>query len=217
MANIKLGSSEIKQLLATYESKQKQLLFELSQTKSTLRDLRAVLPAIEQAETAQMEALTSVENAASNIEIPTVTAAPAKAKGKRGRKPGSTKKALAAKAEKGTAAKAEKAPRKKTKKNRATGYRLSEYDELVYKALETTSHAMINSEIVDFIEADKKAQGDNTDADTIQTMVVRSLQKLANRREDIKKVAYEGRGMAYALPAWVNNKGVIKRKYARKG
>jgi hypothetical protein len=42
------------------------------------------------------------------------------------------------------------------------------------------------------------------------------LQKLANRREDIKKVPYEGRGMAYALPEWLNGQGVIKKKHAHK-
>lgn len=206
MANLKLGSSDIKALLATYESKQRQLQFELDQTKKMIRSFKSALPELEAAEAAQMASLAEV------AVLDEVAVAPVVApKRKRGRPAGISTKKMAGDIP------AKKQTRKKSgKKGRSAGYRLSEYDQLVFKALEVTGTAMINSEIVDFIEADQKSRGEKADADHIQTMVVRSLQKLANRRDDILKVPYEGRGRAYALPAWVNNKGDLKRKHSRK-
>lgn len=207
MANLRLGSSDVKQLLANYESRQRQLQFELDHTKNMIRNLKTALPAIEQTEAEQAAILVDFE--ADTQVLPAEVAQPAT---KRRGRPAKEKKA------EGTP----KAPKVKAKKEskeskeRASGYRLSEYDELVFKALRDTDHALINSQIVNFIQQDKAAQGENVTEDEVQTMVVRSLQKLANRRDDIKKVPYEGRGMAYALPEWLNGQGVIKKKHAHK-
>ena len=205
--NLKLGSSDIKALLTTYESKQRQLQFELEQTKKIIRSFKSALPELEAAEAAQMAAIAEAATAIEEVAIPSAAAvAPAKRRGRPAKAKGST-----------TEKKVTKPRQKKTKKkDRSSGYRLSEYDLLVFKALEETGSAMINSEIVSFIEADQLAKGEAADADQIQTMVVRSLQKLANRRDDIRKVPFEGRGMAYALPAWLNGKGELKRKHSRK-
>ena len=206
MANLKLGSSDIKALLATYESKQRQLQFELDQTKKMIRSFKTALPELEAAEAAQMASLTDV------AVLDKVSVAPVVApKRKRGRPAG-----VAAKKNASSILAEKQTKKKSSKQGRSAGYRLSSYDQLVFKALEVTGTAMINSEIVAFIEADQKSRGETADADHIQTMVVRSLQKLANRRDDILKVPYEGRGRAYALPAWVNSKGDLKRKYSRK-
>lgn len=207
MANLRLGSSDVKQLLANYESRQRQLQFELDHTKNMIRNLKTALPAIEQTEAEQAAILVDFE--ADTQVVPAEVAQPAT---KRRGRPAKEKKA------EGTP----KAPKVKAKKEskeskeRASGYRLSEYDELVFKALRDTDHALINSQIVNFIQQDKAAQGENVTEDEVQTMVVRSLQKLANRRDDIKKVPYEGRGMAYALPEWLNGQGVVKKKHAHK-
>jgi hypothetical protein len=206
MANLKLGSSDIKQLLANYESRSRQLQFELDHTKNMIRNLKSALPTIEQAEAEQAAILVELE-ANTQIAAPEAIAQPAaKRRGRPAKKKNAEAKPQAAKVQE-----------KQERKERASGYRLSEYDELVFKALRDTDHAMINAQIVAFIEQDKAAQGENPGTEEIQTMVVRSLQKLANRRDDIKKVSYEGRGMAYALPEWVNSQGVIKKKHAHKG
>lgn len=207
MANLKLASSDIKALLANYESKQRQLQFELDQTKKMIRSFKSALPELEAAEAAQMATLAEAAAGLQEVAVAPV----AVPKRKRGRPAGIASKKVASEIP------ARKPGRKKSaKKDRSAGYRLSEYDLLVFKALEVTGTAMINSEIVSFIEADQQSSGQAADADHIQTMVVRSLQKLANRRDDILKVPYEGRGRAYALPAWVNNKGELKRKHSRK-
>ena len=172
-----------------------------------IRNLKSALPAIEQTEAEKAAIL--VEFEADTQVVPTEVAPPAT---KRRGRPAKKKVAKAVAKE----AKEAKVKPKKEPKERASGYRLSEYDELVFQALRDTDHALINSQIVAFIEQQKAAQGENPGEEEIQTMVVRSLQKLANRRDDIKKVPYEGRGMAYALPEWLNAQGVIKKKHAHK-
>lgn len=207
MANLKLASSDIKQLLANFESRQRQLQFELDHTKNMVKKLKSTLPAIEQIEAEQAALLAEVE---AELEVVNVPAPVAKSGAKRRGRPATLKAGTA------PAKRAPKEEGKKTKKERSSGYRLSEYDELVFKALRETNHAMINTQIVAFIEADKGAQGEHPGTDEVQKMVVRSLQKLANRRDDIRKTPYDGRGMAYALPEWLNGKGVIKKKHAHK-
>ena len=143
-------------------------------------------------------------------------------KAKQPRKP----KAKAAAAEKATtevSAPAEpkaKKPRKSKKATaktagRAGGYRLSEYDQYIFDALHASGKSMINSDFLAYIENTKASQGQTVDAEEISTMVTRSLQKLANRRDDIAKVPYEGRGMAYALPEWLNPQKELKAKHKR--
>lgn len=209
MANLKLASSDIKQLLATYESKQRQLQFELEQTKRMIRNFKSALPNLEAAEAAQIASIAEANAVLEEVAISAAATVAAPPK-KRGRKPKSASTAAPAKAPRPAKA-------RKTKKDRSSGYRLSEYDLLVYQALEQTGTAMITSEITDWIVADQSKNGGSSDAEKVQIMVVRSLQKLANRRKEILKVPYDGRGMAYALPSWVNNKGDLKRKHTRKG
>lgn len=210
MANLKLGSTDVKQLLATYESKQRQLKFELDQTTKMIRNFKSILPEIEAAEMAQLVAIANAPSALADVSVPEIAKA-VKATGKKRGRPAKAKVVA-----QDQPAEAPVRRGRKKSKGRAAGYRLSEYDLLVFKALDNTGQAMINSEIVSFIENDHKANGKKADSDEIQTMVVRSLQKLANRRDDIRKVPYEGRGMAYALPGWLNSKGDLKRKHSRK-
>ena len=61
MANLKLGSSDVKQLLANYESRQRQLQFELDHTKNMIRNLKSALPTIEQTEAEQAAILAEYE------------------------------------------------------------------------------------------------------------------------------------------------------------
>jgi hypothetical protein len=208
MAKSNLGSSEIKQLLADYESKQRRLQFEMDRIKGTIRNLKNSLPELEKAEAEQAEILATAEMDLGEVAIPDAQPAP-----KRGR-------TAAGKSKKPKQPKSPKQPKEsaasKETKDRSSGYRLSEYDELVFDALNAHGRAMINSELVAYIEEEKKNKGENVEEGEVLKMVVRSLQKLANRRDDIKKTPYEGRGIAYALPEWLNGQGVIKKKHAHK-
>lgn len=126
-------------------------------------------------------------------------------KRKRGRKPakGANKKAKASTGGKGN------------KGDRSSGYRLSPTDELVFKALEDNGKVLITTEIQDYVENAYRDQGDEKSGEEVRLLISRSLQKLANRRNDLIKVPYEGRGYAYARPEWVNKDGELKRKFTR--
>ena len=42
------------------------------------------------------------------------------------------------------------------------------------------------------------------------------LVKLTNRREDLKKVNHKGRGFAYALPIWYDDRNRLMKEYKLK-
>lgn len=219
MTSVKLSSSDLKHLINRYEADLRQLHFQIESTKHILHDLREALPQIESEEIAQ--ATSMVESAAPVAEIVANVgaAAPAKKgssgkKAKSGAKKGGAKAAKAGGANGATAA-AAAAAEAEAEAEKKKGYRLSEIDQLIMEALESEGKALINAEMQDYIENKKKAAGESFDSDEISVKISRSLQKLANRRDDLVKVPFEGRGKAYALPNWVNPDGNLKNKYSR--
>ncbi|MCB0637485.1 MAG: hypothetical protein KDC54_12740 [Lewinella sp.] len=209
MSNVKLNSADLKHLINRYEADLRQLHFQMESTRRILHDLREALPAIEADELAQTA---NIAEAPSPLADILSDAKPARGRGgrkatkakttgrKRGPKPGAKKKA---------------APKAKASAEKPSGYRLSEIDQLIMEALEARGKALINSEMQEYVEAKKQAAGEKVDSDDISIKISRSLQKLANRRKDLIKVPYDGRGKAYAMPSWVNPDGTTKKKYAR--
>ena len=61
-----------------------------------------------------------------------------------------------------------------------------------------------------------KDSGKSVNDAEVKNKVTRSLQKLANRRNDLKKVAFPGKGHAYALPEWLSEKGKLGTAFKRK-
>lgn len=109
----------------------------------------------------------------------------------------------------GRPAKKVKASQKSSDK--AKGYKLSEWDEAVIKGLRDAGKSLLTGEIVEQV-----AKSDlSSDIDEVKKKVVRSLQKLANRREDIKKVKFKGKGFSYALPEWLSEKGRLLKEFKR--
>lgn len=196
----------MKRLVNDYESDLRQLQFRVEHTKNLIRDLKSAIPAIEAEEKAQ--ATQVVELASVSVESPVSDPAPAKRRGR----PKAKRKA---KATEGAAPKARKSGKGKAASPKK-GYRLSETDQLIMKALDEGGRAMISSDLQEYIEAAKQAAGETVNSEDIALKISRSLQKLANRRDDLIKVPYEGRGKAYALPNWINNAGDLKNKHRRK-
>mgnify|MGYP003329176905 CR=1 FL=1 len=97
------------------------------------------------------------------------------------------------------------------------GYKLSPWDEFIINALKEKQHVLISKDLIEISKS--KAEKDNVkfDLDEVKNMLNRSLHKMANKRNDLIKTKYEGKGFAYALPNWVNqtNKS-LKKKYQRK-
>ena len=84
-------------------------------------------------------------------------------------------------------------------------------------ALKEKQHVLISKDLIELPKS--KAEKDNTkfDLDEVKNMLNRSLHKMTNKRNDLIKTKYDGKGFAYALPNWVNqtNKS-LKKKYQRK-
>jgi hypothetical protein len=95
------------------------------------------------------------------------------------------------------------------------GYKLSNWDTFVIESIEKTGKVRITQEILDYVKAKMESSGKKTNDAEVKNKVTRSLQKLVNRRGDLSKVSYKGKGFAYALPAWLNRKGKLLSEYKR--
>ena len=102
------------------------------------------------------------------------------------------------------------------KKQSKKGYKLSNWDEWVISGISQKGKPQITQEIVDSVKAMTQETGVTTTDEEIRNKVIRSLQKLANRRGDLVKVPYKGKGYAYAIPGMAGAKRKIAKKSKKK-
>lgn len=88
---------------------------------------------------------------------------------------------------------------KKLKRN----FPLSEWDKIIMNCLEKKGKVLVNQEILDNVREELKVKGLFKTEDKAKAKLNQCLVKLANRRGDLIKVRFEGRGFAYALPEWM--------------
>lgn len=124
------------------------------------------------------------------------------------------KKAASASAKSSTASK-NAAPKKRGRKpnQKVGGYRLSEWDSLIVDGIKQAGKALIKPELLSLAEQKSKAEKLGMDDAAINVKISQCLHKLSNRRDDLLKVNYPGRGFAYALAEWKNSKGEVPKKY----
>ncbi len=125
---------------------------------------------------------------------------PAESKKKPGRPPKSDEEKKSAKASK-----------KESGEKQEAGYRLSDWDDLVINCLKTKQKALITSDFVDIAKENPDIKSGEAQ---IKVKLNRSLHKLSNKKGLLVKVEHAGRGFAYALNEWLNNKGELPKKYA---
>lgn len=108
-------------------------------------------------------------------------------------------------------------PKKRGRKpnQKVGGYRLSEWDNLIINGIKSADRALIKSELLELAFAKNNAEKLGMDEQELNVKISQSLHKLANRRDDLVKVSFPGRGFAYAIPSWMTNKGELPRKYMR--
>jgi hypothetical protein len=104
----------------------------------------------------------------------------------------------------------------KIQKSREEGYRLSVWDKFVLDGIKDSGKVLINTELLDIVKQKAIEKKIFTNDYLIKEKLNRILQKLANRRKNIVKVKYQGRGFAYALPKWVNPNGSLDKQYEKK-
>jgi hypothetical protein len=131
------------------------------------------------------------------------------------RGPGRPPKKASSAAAKSTTASKSAAPKKRGRKpnQKVGGYRLSEWDALIVDGIKQAGRALIKPELLSLAEQKNKAEKLGMDDAAINVKISQCLHKLSNRRDDLVKVSYPGRGFAYALAAWKNSKGEVPKKY----
>ncbi len=192
MNKLSLNRSELQELIGRYYSEVRKLSYQLQKTQKTIQELEDEL---HEKPVVDIPKIDTVSSASSSP----ATSTPAR----RGRPPKKTNGE-----ETGKMKIVSKKPRKK-------GYKLSETDEFVIHQLESHGKPLISAELIDLAEADSNSKGEKFDLEDFKIKLNRSIHKLANRRGDLLKLKYEGRGFSYALPDWVNKEGVLKKKYER--
>ncbi|MBU1369869.1 MAG: hypothetical protein KJ578_04975 [Bacteroidetes bacterium] len=95
-------------------------------------------------------------------------------------------------------------------------YPLSDWDKFILQTIEETNRATLSKEIYDSVKEKAVAAGIFTTDDKSKSKINQCLVKLTNRREDIRKVNHKGRGFAYALPQWYDERNRLKKEYRLK-
>lgn len=108
--------------------------------------------------------------------------------------------------------KKEKKP--KPEKKESKGYKLSNWDNFLIEAIAATGKVLISTDLFDRVKERAMSAGVFEGDEQTKQKINRSLQKLANKRGDLIKVSYEGRGFGYGLPEWQDKDGTVKKKHA---
>lgn len=229
MEYTKLTPLEVRDLINKYQSDLRKLEFQTLRTQALIKELENFAADAEEAlslEEAKIEELPAAGT--EKLRTPSADAAPkkkaeakpekaktkTKSKGKkRGRPKGSTSKKKPGRPpkKKTTEDKKQDSPTKSSSPE--AGYRLSDWDQFVIDRLKEVQSAMTTS---DFADAAVKDESIDSGEAQIKVKLNRSLHKLANKKNLLVKVEHSGRGFAYALSDWLNNKGELPKKYAHK-
>jgi len=235
MSKTQLSSSEIQDLINKYHSELKKLEFQVDEVITTIAQLERFLENVSGREKYAASKV-KVRRSKSLATSPSTSSTSIK-KGARGR-PKKIREVEKAAPKRGIAKKAGKkqtitkkvaakkqvvkkpvskktVPAKTAKKAEKSGYKLSSWDQYVIESLKQSNQIRITQEIINFVKNKAVADKLNTSEEEIKNKVTRSLQKLANRRNDIIKVPYKGKGFAYAIPAWFSSKGKLDSKFKR--
>lgn len=93
-------------------------------------------------------------------------------------------------------------------------YPLSDWDKAIIGSIQEAGKALISKEILNTITEVAKAEGFFKDDQHTKIKLNQCLVKLANRRNDIVKLHFHGRGFMYAMPDWVEGRA-LKKEYER--
>jgi len=193
MQDYRLTTQEITELVRKYQSEVRKLEYQILKTKETIEDLQNRM-------------------GTSKITHPLDTTDHLEKLQKRPGRPASTQNRTEPAQETARPAAKTAAASKRIPKKR-TGYRLSEWDKFIINNLEDAQQVLINSQLMEL--AKEKVERDNLKLDDIQLRgkLNRSIHKLANKRGELIKVDYPGKGFAYGLSEWADENGEVESRY----
>ncbi len=133
---------------------------------------------------------------------------------KTGRPAGTRATKNAAKSTAKKAAGASKANISRVNKDDAGGYRLSDWDNVLLQALQKAGKPIKKNDIDGVFKSNPIVTREKLNDDMLYSKVSRVIHKLANKRGLIRKEDSEGKGFAYALTTWYDDKtGKLKPEH----
>lgn len=94
-------------------------------------------------------------------------------------------------------------------------YPLSDWDKIILDIISESGKAQLSKDIYEKAFAKSKEVGIFINEIKSKAKINQCLVKLTNRRNDLKKVKYGGRGFAYCLPEWINENGILDKEYIK--
>jgi hypothetical protein len=102
---------------------------------------------------------------------------------------------------------------KKPVKAKRKPYPLSAWDKMIISGIETTGRALSSKTIFNQVKEKATAAGIYQTDEKAKAKINQCLVKLTKRRKDLVKVNYKGRGYAYALPAFLDERGKLRKEH----
>jgi hypothetical protein len=102
---------------------------------------------------------------------------------------------------------------KKPAKAKRKPYPLSEWDKMILSGIETTGRALSSKTIFNQVKEKALAAGIFQTDEKAKAKINQCLVKLTKRRKDLVKVNYKGRGYAYALPQYLDERNKLKKEH----
>ena len=124
--------------------------------------------------------------------------------------------AVATKPAKATKGRKKAAPQMRSLKeeeSKPKGYRLSDWDLFILNTLKASKKVLITSDFMKKAKTKIKKENLEIDEQTLNGKLNRSIHKLVNKRKDLVRTDYPGRGNAYGLPEWTDESGQIRPEY----
>lgn len=193
----KLNELDIIDLLNEYHSELRKMKQKMVFVKAKIAELEAQLEGVKlKSRRPRLE--TGADDEILETEAVAETPAAPKTPGKRGRKPKNVNSGEAA-----------QMPAVKQRRQRS----LSNWDHMVIESLREKGKALASADLYASFESKVKEAGIFEAEDKLKFKLNQILVKLSNKRGELAKVAYPGRGFAYALPEWVNEKGKLLKEF----
>ena len=195
-----LDPVEIEQLISVYHSELRQLNYRVLSVRKNIEQLENALS--KQSQTKRQSVVTApvvVASKPTEINGASISApSPAPA-------PSPTKKVAGS------------APKKVAMSSPVTVRRvrkLSPWDEFIISTLQKEEKVLVMSEFLEIVKSDFEG-GKDWNEPKIKSKLNAIFHKLANKKGNIVKISFDGRGFAYALPKWLNPAGELKKKFRR--
>lgn len=92
-------------------------------------------------------------------------------------------------------------------------YPLSVWDKMIIEGIENTGRALSSKTIFNQVKEKAIEAGRFQSEEKTKAKINQCLVKLTKRRNDLAKVNYRGRGFAYALPRFLDERGKLKKEH----